>query len=214
MTGARVVLAMHTALVMASCTSRVVGGLDEAEANRAIIALERAGIPATKGRESRGRSVSWIVSVGKADAAQAREILASLAVSAYQTYTVRAQVAEGLNMAAGAKVPITDAYTHAVVLDSNFTGGDASRAAIDIVDVDSESSTICLSRMPVRVTIHSSLVSSDLAKSALVITREGTYFPQPMMFPYRSMVRFLSENNFMILSHLDLCGWFTNSAER
>ena len=38
-------------------------------------------------------------------------ILASLAVSAYQTYTVRAQVAEGLNMAAGAKVPITDAYT-------------------------------------------------------------------------------------------------------
>ncbi len=38
-------------------------------------------------------------------------ILASLAVSAYQTYTVRAQVAEGLNMAAGAKVPIADAYT-------------------------------------------------------------------------------------------------------
>ena len=39
-------------------------------------------------------------------------ILASLAVSAYQTYTVRAQVSEGLNMAAGAKVPIVDAYTN------------------------------------------------------------------------------------------------------
>ena len=38
-------------------------------------------------------------------------ILASLAISAYQTYTVRAQIAEGLNMAAGAKVPIVDAYT-------------------------------------------------------------------------------------------------------
>jgi type IV pilus assembly protein PilA len=37
-------------------------------------------------------------------------ILASLAVSAYQTYTVRAQVAEALNFAAGAKVPIIDAY--------------------------------------------------------------------------------------------------------
>ena len=37
-------------------------------------------------------------------------ILASLAVSAYQTYTVRAQVAEGINMAAGAKVPIVDAF--------------------------------------------------------------------------------------------------------
>ena len=39
-------------------------------------------------------------------------ILASLAVSAYQTYTVRAQVSEGLNMAAGAKVPVVDAYTN------------------------------------------------------------------------------------------------------
>ena len=39
-------------------------------------------------------------------------ILASLAVSAYQTYTVRAQVAEGLKMAAAAKVPIADAYTN------------------------------------------------------------------------------------------------------
>ena len=39
-------------------------------------------------------------------------ILSSLAISAYQTYTVRAQIAEGLNMAAGAKVPIADAYTN------------------------------------------------------------------------------------------------------
>ncbi|MDJ0709362.1 MAG: pilin [Woeseiaceae bacterium] len=39
-------------------------------------------------------------------------ILASLAVSAYQTYTVRAQVAEGINMAAGAKTPVIDAYTN------------------------------------------------------------------------------------------------------
>lgn len=37
-------------------------------------------------------------------------ILASLAISAYQTYAVRAQVAEGINMAAGAKVPVVDAF--------------------------------------------------------------------------------------------------------
>ena len=37
-------------------------------------------------------------------------ILASLAISAYQTYTVRAQVAEGINMAAGAKTPVIDAF--------------------------------------------------------------------------------------------------------
>jgi type IV pilus assembly protein PilA len=39
-------------------------------------------------------------------------ILASLAISAYQTYTVRMQITEGLNMADGAKVPIVDAYTN------------------------------------------------------------------------------------------------------
>jgi len=39
-------------------------------------------------------------------------ILASLAISAYQTYTVRAQVAEALNMGAGAKVPVIDAYNN------------------------------------------------------------------------------------------------------
>jgi type IV pilus assembly protein PilA len=37
-------------------------------------------------------------------------ILASLAISAYQTYTVRAQIAEGIQMAVGAKAPVIDAY--------------------------------------------------------------------------------------------------------
>ena len=36
-------------------------------------------------------------------------VLASLAISAYQTYTVRAQVAEGINFAGSGKVPIVDA---------------------------------------------------------------------------------------------------------
>jgi type IV pilus assembly protein PilA len=39
-------------------------------------------------------------------------ILASMAVSAYQTYTVRAQVAEAINMGAGAKVPVIDAFNN------------------------------------------------------------------------------------------------------
>ncbi len=42
-------------------------------------------------------------------------ILASLAISAYQTYTVRAQVAEALNFAAGAKVPIVDTFNNSGV---------------------------------------------------------------------------------------------------
>jgi type IV pilus assembly protein PilA len=43
-------------------------------------------------------------------------ILASIAIPAYQTYSVRAQVAEGLNMAAHAKAPIADSF---------FTDGEA-----------------------------------------------------------------------------------------
>ncbi len=46
-------------------------------------------------------------------------ILASLAVSAYQTFAVRAQIAEGINFAASAKVPIVDAYTNGGVAPAN-----------------------------------------------------------------------------------------------
>ncbi len=53
-------------------------------------------------------------------------ILASLALSAYQTYTVRAQVTEGINMGAGAKVPITDAYTNDGVAPADRTAAGMS----------------------------------------------------------------------------------------
>lgn len=71
-------------------------------------------------------------------------ILASLAVSAYQTYTVRAQISEGISMAAGAKAPIVDTYTNDGVApadrqaagmppDAASTRG-AYVSAVDIVD--------------------------------------------------------------------------------
>ncbi len=40
-------------------------------------------------------------------------ILASLAISAFQTQKIRVQVAEGLNLSAGAKAPIIDAFNQA-----------------------------------------------------------------------------------------------------
>ena len=53
-------------------------------------------------------------------------ILASLAVSGYQTYTVRAQIAEGLSMADGAKVPIIDAYTNSGTAPADRTAAGMS----------------------------------------------------------------------------------------
>ena len=58
-------------------------------------------------------------------------ILASLAVSAYQTYTVRAQVSEGLSFSAGAKVPIVDAYTNAGVAPANRVAAGLTPDATD-----------------------------------------------------------------------------------
>ena len=58
-------------------------------------------------------------------------ILASLAISAYQTYTVRAQIAEGISMAAGAKVPIADAYTNDGVAPADRVAAGMTAAATD-----------------------------------------------------------------------------------
>ena len=64
-------------------------------------------------------------------------ILASLAISAYQTYTVRAQVAEGINMAAGAKAPIIDAY-----LNSGSPPEDRTEAGMSPLATDTRGSYV------------------------------------------------------------------------
>jgi type IV pilus assembly protein PilA len=58
-------------------------------------------------------------------------ILASLAISAYQTYTIRAQIAEGLNFAASAKVHIVDAYNNNGVAPANRAEAGMSPLATD-----------------------------------------------------------------------------------
>jgi type IV pilus assembly protein PilA len=64
-------------------------------------------------------------------------ILASLAISSYQTYTIRSQVSEALSMAAGAKTPIIDAY--------NQTGkppADRSEAGMSATATDTRGSYV------------------------------------------------------------------------
>jgi type IV pilus assembly protein PilA len=58
-------------------------------------------------------------------------ILSSLAISAYQTYTVRAQIAEGISMAGGAKVPIADAYANDGVAPANRAAAGMTPNATD-----------------------------------------------------------------------------------
>ena len=58
-------------------------------------------------------------------------ILASLAIAAYQTYLVRAQVAEGVNMATAAKTPIVDAF-----LQTGTPPQDRTEAGMSPLDTD------------------------------------------------------------------------------
>jgi len=57
-------------------------------------------------------------------------ILASIAIAAYQTYTIRAQVAEGVSIAVSGKTPIVDAFnnTGRPPADRSATGMSANPA--------------------------------------------------------------------------------------
>ena len=58
-------------------------------------------------------------------------ILAAVALPAYQDYTVRAHVSEGLNLAGGAKVAVAEAYgTNGAFPADNATAGLAAAADI------------------------------------------------------------------------------------
>jgi type IV pilus assembly protein PilA len=70
-------------------------------------------------------------------------ILAAIAIPAYQSYTVRAQVSEGLNLAAHAKAPVADAFLNdgeapgnrlQAGMSANST--DSSTKYVSSVDID------------------------------------------------------------------------------
>ncbi len=95
-------------------------------------------------------------------------ILASLAISAYQTYTVRAQIAEGLNMAAGAKVPITDAYTNDGVAPADRAAAGMTPAATDTRG--SYVSGVEISNGRVDVTFGGPLAHADIVGQTFSLT--------------------------------------------
>ena len=95
-------------------------------------------------------------------------ILASLAVSAYQTFTVRAQVSEGLNFAAGAKVPIVDAYTNGGTAPANRVATGMTPMATDSRGSYVTSVEIVNGR--VDVTFGGPLAHQDIIGTALSLT--------------------------------------------
>ncbi len=95
-------------------------------------------------------------------------ILASLAVSAYQTYIIRAQVAEGIQMASGAKVPIVDAYTNDGVAPAGRV--EAGMSANPADTAGSYVSQIDISNGRVDITFGGPRGHADIAGETLSIT--------------------------------------------
>ncbi len=104
-------------------------------------------------------------------------ILAAIAVSAYQTYTVRAQVAEALNMAAGAKTPVAETF--------NVTGSPpVDRAAAGMTALASDSQGKYVSA----VDIVNGRVDITFGNDAHQDIQGGVVSFTPYMSPSRSIV--------------------------
>lgn len=58
-------------------------------------------------------------------------ILAAIAIPAYQDYTIRAQVSEGMNLAAAAKAAVAESYLNRGVAPLNRTAAGMSATATD-----------------------------------------------------------------------------------
>ncbi len=58
-------------------------------------------------------------------------ILAAIAIPAYQNYTIRAQVSEGINLAAAAKTPIVNEFLNSGQAPANRTAAGLSPAPTD-----------------------------------------------------------------------------------
>src|SRR6187431_1140747 len=80
----------------------------------------------------------------------------------------------------------------------------ASREAWTLrVAVVSSSAAMRRSRMPVRLTIHSSEVSTIVDSSSLVMTRDGAYIPQPVISAFVVIVELLGRREGRASSGID-----------
>lgn len=95
-------------------------------------------------------------------------LLASLAVAAYQTYTVRAQVAAGIDFAARTKAPVVDAYTNGGVAPANRVASGMTPIATDTRD--SYVSSVEIEDGRIDVTFGGPLAHQDIISTTLSLT--------------------------------------------
>jgi len=104
-------------------------------------------------------------------------ILASIAVPAYTDYTVRAQVAEGLNMAALAKAPIMDRY-----LERGVPPANRAQAGMTPNPTDTQGKYVS------GVDVTNGRVTITFGNSANVVIKNATLTVTPYETPDNSVV--------------------------
>ena len=106
-------------------------------------------------------------------------ILAAVALPAYQDYTVRAKVSEGLSLAAGAKATVAENAANGAILDSGFTSPAATKnvASVGISQTTGEITITYTSAIDGGATLILSPRDGGIAGNALAGTASGSTVP-------------------------------------
>ena len=108
-------------------------------------------------------------------------ILAAIAIPAYQDYTIRAQVSEGLNLSAGAKAAVTEFFQ-----DQGTLPTDNAEAGI-------EAANVITGKYVVSVAVAAGVITVTYGGdvNAAVTAAgggHGTYIPATILFPYTMLL--------------------------
>jgi type IV pilus assembly protein PilA len=108
-------------------------------------------------------------------------ILAAVALPAYQDYTVRAKVTEGLSLAASAKTTVSENAANGAPLDSGYTAPAATKN-VDKVEINQSTGAITITYASAIVGSGTTLILSPVdgsptSGSALAGTSTGSTIP-------------------------------------
>jgi len=92
-------------------------------------------------------------------------ILAAIAIPAYQDYTIRAQVTEGMNLAAAAKAAVSESFTNKGVGPANRTAAGMSPNATDTAG--KYVSQVLITNGVIQITYNGAEVNAKIAGQTL-----------------------------------------------
>ena len=102
-------------------------------------------------------------------------ILAAIAIPAYQDYTIRSQVTEGLNLAGAAKAAVAEAYANTGTWPTNLVGNGAGQLGFPANPAGKYASSVAINGAggTLRITYTGSQANARLAAAPILDLRPG-----------------------------------------